>query len=421
MDIQTNSWIFQNDATAVGDGKVFKTGRNDQLTVYITGSATFEVLFEGCDGETIPNWFPVPARKFPEMTVVTSTTVTGAYSIDLANFAGIRCRISAIANGALRVTGRAVNVGSGSLTNIPNTINTIPVDSDGDEKFTSTNPAIVKATDLETLVTTLNGKVDTLDTVIDNILAKIITAPSTEAKQDTAITALGTLLTQTGYEAKADIALTALRDALIGVDDKTLSDLATALGLLATSAKQDSLEGKIDTLDAVIDSILAKIISAPATEAKQDTLIAKDFATQTTLAAILAKIIAAPATEAKQTALNALIGEVQAAPTANTMLARLKALEDKLISGISLSGSKAEQASAQDTQVATTAKTYTKAAGATQMEVYCETGYIRVRTDGEACTSTTGEPIAAGFGSGWQVDSISVYYIQESVITVVSR
>jgi hypothetical protein len=88
---------------------------------------------------------------------------------------------------------------------------------------------------------------------------------------------------------------------------------------------------------------------------------------------------------------------------------------------VSLSGSKVEQASAQDTQVATTAKTYTKAAGASQMEVYCETGYIRVRTDGEACTSTTGEPIAAGFGSGWQADSISVYFIQESVITVVSR
>ena len=88
---------------------------------------------------------------------------------------------------------------------------------------------------------------------------------------------------------------------------------------------------------------------------------------------------------------------------------------------VELSGGKVELASAQDTQVATTAKTYTKAAGASQMEVYCETGYVRVRTDGEACTSTTGEPIAAGFGSGWQVDSISVYYIQESVITVVSR
>ena len=86
-----------------------------------------------------------------------------------------------------------------------------------------------------------------------------------------------------------------------------------------------------------------------------------------------------------------------------------------------LSGSIPEQASEQDTQVATTVKTYTKPAGASQMEVYCETGYVRVRTDGEVCTGTTGEPIAAGFGAGWLVDSISVYYIQESVITVVSR
>lgn len=60
------------------------------------------------------------------------------------------------------------------------------------------------------------------------------------------------------------------------------------------------------------------------------TKLSADPATQTTLAQILAKIIAAPATEAKQTALNALIGEVQAAPTANTLLARLKSLEDKI-------------------------------------------------------------------------------------------
>jgi len=47
----------------------------------------------------------------------------------------------------------------------------------------------------------------------------------------------------------------------------------------------------------------------------------------------------APASEAKQTALEALIGEVQASPTENTVLERLKAIEDKLISGIPLSGS----------------------------------------------------------------------------------
>ena len=75
-----------------------------------------------------------------------------------------------------------------------------------------------------------------------------------------------------------------------------------------------------------------------------------DFATQTTLAAILAKIITAPSTEAKQDALNALIGEVQASPTENTLLARIKALEtkiDAIIAGttpatVQLSGSKME-------------------------------------------------------------------------------
>jgi len=55
-----------------------------------------------------------------------------------------------------------------------------------------------------------------------------------------------------------------------------------------------------------------------------------DPATQTTLAAILAKIIAAPATEAKQDALAVLVGEVQASPTANTVLDRLKTLATSL-------------------------------------------------------------------------------------------
>ncbi|HHV25556.1 MAG TPA: hypothetical protein GXX65_14050, partial [Methanosarcina sp.] len=71
-------------------------------------------------------------------------------------------------------------------------------------------------------------------------------------------------------------------------------------------------------------------VRATEVETLLGTIEGKDFATQTTLAQILAKLISAPATEAKQTALNTLIGEVQAAPTANTLLARLKSLEDKI-------------------------------------------------------------------------------------------
>lgn len=102
-----------------------------------------------------------------------------------------------------------------------------------------------------------------------------------------------------------------------------------------------------------------------------DILRNKDFATQATLAQILAKIIANPATDTNQEAIKTalatlltqsgfdakaditlsalrdalagagvdaktlndlatLIGEVQAAPSANTLLARLKSLEDKI-------------------------------------------------------------------------------------------
>jgi hypothetical protein len=127
-------------------------------------------------------------------------------------------------------------------------------------------------------------------TTLADILAKIIAAPSTEAKQDTMITAL------------ADI-------------------LAKLILAPATEAKQDDgnalltlIEAKNFATEVTLAAILAKIIAAPATEAKQDTgnasltvLEGVDFATQTTLAAILAKIIAAPSTEAKQDSLITLL------------------------------------------------------------------------------------------------------------------
>lgn len=94
-------------------------------------------------------------------------------------------------------------------------------------------------------------------------------------------------------------------------------------------------------------------------------------------------------------------------------------VEDKI--STQLTGSKVEVASAQDTQVVGTTKPYNRAVGAVQMEVYCESGYIRVRTDGQPCTSTTGDPIAAGFAACWDTASVSIYYIQASIVTVVSR
>ncbi len=88
---------------------------------------------------------------------------------------------------------------------------------------------------------------------------------------------------------------------------------------------------------------------------------------------------------------------------------------------VRLGGVKAEIESEQFTRDPTDVTTHDLPEGATQLEIYCESGYIRVCTNGDDCTATTGEPIAPGFGAGWSVPSVSVFPVQESVYTVVSR
>ena len=147
-------------------------------------------------------------------------------------------------------------------------------------------------------------------------------------------------------------------------DPATQTTLADISAKLATVSKQDVIIGHVDGVETALANILAKIIAAPATEAKQDTIIGHVDGVEATLSSILAKIIASPATAAEQAALKALIGEVQAIPTANTLLARLKSLEDKIdaiTAGTTpvvskLSGSKMElyEASLDDRPDATT-------------------------------------------------------------------
>ena len=140
----------------------------------------------------------------------------------------------------------------------------------------------------------------------------------------------------------------AARHIIYGADGQPISTTGNKLAVRASEIETllESLDGKDFATQTTLAAILAKIIAAPATEAKQDTLIGHVDGVESALASILAKLIAAPATEAKQDALNVLIGEVQANPTANTLLARIKALEDKLTSGISLSGSNVPDAQA---------------------------------------------------------------------------
>ena len=118
------------------------------------------------------------------------------------------------------------------------------------------------------------------ETTLAAVLAKIIAAPATEAKQDDSITALDALLTE--LQLKADLT-------------ETQPVSAASLPLPTGAATE-----------ATLASVLAKIITAPATEAKQDTAI-------TALGDILAKIIAAPATEAKQDDIITALGDLSTA------------------------------------------------------------------------------------------------------------
>lgn len=184
----------------------------------------------------------------------------------------------------------------------------------------ASNEALTRDADAITELVAIKGLDFATQTTLAAVLAKIIAAPATEAKQDTTITALADLLTE--LQLKADLT-------------ETQPVSAASLPLPTGAATE-----------ATLASVLAKIIAAPATEAKQDTMITsltsldgKDYATQTTLAAlltelqlkadltetqpvsaaslplpagaateatlaaVLAKIIAAPATEAKQDAI----------------------------------------------------------------------------------------------------------------------
>lgn len=215
------------------------------------------------------------------------------------------------------------------------------------------------------------GGASATEVTLAALLAKVIAAPATEAKQDD-LNALIVIIDAVLDTIKLDTAKISADQA---TETTSAAILAKLIAAPSTEAKQDDLNALIVIIDAVLDTIkldtakissdqatettvaaiLAKLIAAPATEAKQDTgnsslatIAGLDFATQTTLAAVLAKLLVAPATEAKQdtgntslatiagldfatqTTLAAILSKIIAAPateakqdTANTSLASI--------------------------------------------------------------------------------------------------
>lgn len=122
------------------------------------------------------------------------------------------------------------------------------LDSSGrSQEFNASGEALVHDQDVQDKLDTLNGKDFATQTTLAAVLAKIIAAPATEAKQDSVITSLGNLLME--LDKKADLT-------------ETQPVSAASLPLPSGAATETTLA-----------SILAKIIAAPATEAKQDSII----------------------------------------------------------------------------------------------------------------------------------------------------
>lgn len=121
--------------------------------------------------------------------------------------------------------------------------------TDGQPISTTGNKLAVRASEIETLLESLDGKDFATQTTLSQILAKIIAAPATEAKQ------------------------TAIELILNSLDGKDYSTLAKQNEILAKLAALETKLSSDPATQTTLAAILAKIIAAPATEAKQDTLI----------------------------------------------------------------------------------------------------------------------------------------------------
>jgi len=213
-----------------------------------------------------------------------------------------------------------------------------------------------------------------------------------------------------GKDFATDTKAEAIRLLLASLDGK---DFASETTLAALGTELELLKAELETIKANQTSGDQKV------QLSGNILEGKDFATDTKAEAIRLLLASLDGKDfASETTLAALGTELE------LLKAELETIKANQTSGdqkVQLSGKIAEKASAQHSESATTVKTYTRAAGAARIEVYVESGRVRIRTDGQPCTAVTGEPLGEGFGAAWTAASISVLYVDDGVITVVSR
>lgn len=162
-------------------------------------------------------------------------------------------------------------------------------------------------------------------TELQSILAKLLAAPSTEAKQDDVILALGSLLTE--LQLKADLSETqpvsvasstlptgaATEATLANLEAK---DFATQTTLSSVDTKLSAIQTAVQLLDNIVNGssqadVAIADIGGAASEVTLSALASEDFATETTLAAMSAKLPASLGAKASADSISVTISNDQ--------------------------------------------------------------------------------------------------------------
>jgi hypothetical protein len=103
------NFVFQNAATATGNGNLLRVNKGDIVTLEIYGTATSgTVLFEAL----MPSgaYYSIRGIRLSDYTIANQSIALGElWELNAENFIAIRARISAISGGYISVTSKVVN------------------------------------------------------------------------------------------------------------------------------------------------------------------------------------------------------------------------------------------------------------------------------------------------------------------------
>lgn len=142
---------LQDGIKKTDNGTVFNLGgKYGSLTLQITGITSATITFEASLDGT--NYGSIVGNNIATNAQAATATANGVYQFNVVGIKYFRARVSTYVSGTIYVDGMAVPEALAPIpsTNVQLTAGTalagkfVPVDADGDEKFTAGNPAVMQ-------------------------------------------------------------------------------------------------------------------------------------------------------------------------------------------------------------------------------------------------------------------------------------